>query len=158
MRKPYRTHRERKELYIKALEDEVLRLKEIYSDVSQDKTQLAEENKLLRDMLSQHSLTFSDLPVRQYESSNPDNAYMHGSSAASDSLQFQDSGASSSGFSPGLASQASGPSLSPTSGPPVHVGGDQLPHHMQQSFQKDGIDYEQAGIDFVLTYDEPKTS
>merc|ERR1712227_796745 len=41
-RQAQRTHRERKEQYVKALEDEVVRLKEVYSGISQDKTKLAE--------------------------------------------------------------------------------------------------------------------
>ncbi|KAK1833840.1 putative bzip-type transcription factor protein [Podospora conica] len=55
-RQAQRTHRERKELYIKALEDEVLRLKEIYSNVSQDKDKLAQENRHLKSLLSQSGL------------------------------------------------------------------------------------------------------
>ena len=47
------THRERKELYIKALEDEVMRLKEVFSNVSQDKNKLAEENKQLKDRIKE---------------------------------------------------------------------------------------------------------
>ncbi|KAM5356280.1 hypothetical protein ACJ41O_002926 [Fusarium nematophilum] len=55
-RQAQRTHRERKELYIKALEDEVLRLKEVFSNVSLDRERLAEENKRLRDVLAQAGL------------------------------------------------------------------------------------------------------
>lgn len=39
-------------------EDEVLRLKELYSRISQDKEKLAEENRQLRDALAQHGIPF----------------------------------------------------------------------------------------------------
>lgn len=51
-----RTHRERKEMYIKALEDEVMRLKDVFSNVSRDKVQLAEENRMLRDVIQRNGL------------------------------------------------------------------------------------------------------
>jgi len=57
-RQAQRTHRERKELYIKALEDEVLRLKEVFSNVSLDRERLADENKRLRDLLTQAGLHY----------------------------------------------------------------------------------------------------
>lgn len=154
----YRTHRERKELYIKALEDEVLRLKEIYSNVSQDKTQLADENRLLRDMLTQNGLSLAGLSLRDEPTSIPDITYRQASNPASDSFQFQESGGSSSAFSPGLASQSSGPSQSSTARHQAPVGGEQLHQLTQQALQQKGIDYEQAGIDFVLTYDDPQSS
>lgn len=143
-------------MYIKALEDEVLRLKEVYSNVSQDKTQLEEENKLLKGLLSQHGLAPPDLPHHQEPPSGPDSTYGPNSNMTSDSYQYQDSAGSSSAFSPGLASQASGPSVSSTARPPAPPGGEWLQQTTQQTLGDNGVDYEQAGIDFVLTYDEPK--
>lgn len=55
-RQAQRTHRERKELYIKALEQEVLRLKETFSNVSRDKDAVAEENRQLKQLLAQHGI------------------------------------------------------------------------------------------------------
>ncbi|QBZ62988.1 hypothetical protein PoMZ_11878 [Pyricularia oryzae] len=57
-RQAQRTHRERKELYIKALEDEVLRLKETYSNVSQAKDNLSNENRQLKQLLAQNGISF----------------------------------------------------------------------------------------------------
>ncbi|KAB8292083.1 hypothetical protein EYC80_007828 [Monilinia laxa] len=58
-RQAQRTHRERKELYIKALEQEVLRLKENFSCVTQSKQSLAEENRQLKQLLAQHGIQWS---------------------------------------------------------------------------------------------------
>lgn len=46
-----RTHRQRKEAYIKALEEEVMRLKKEFSLVSRNVVRLAEENMMLREMV-----------------------------------------------------------------------------------------------------------
>jgi hypothetical protein len=151
---PYRTHRERKELYIKALEDEVLRLKEIYTNVSQDKAKLAEENIHLRNMLSQQGIAFSGNASTDDDSSSPGNAFRHTPNAMSDSLPYHGSGGSSgSAFSPGVASQSSGPTHS-SNNRQSPMGGEQLQRLTKQAAEQKGIDYEQAGIDFVLTYDE----
>ncbi|RYP43519.1 hypothetical protein DL770_011602 [Monosporascus sp. CRB-9-2] len=90
-RQAQRTHRERKELYIKALEDEVFRLKEIYSNVAQDKEKLAEENRQLKGLLHQTGTPpvsagviddISSNPSFGYASSNASRAHAPGSSHA----------------------------------------------------------------------------
>ncbi|KFY33857.1 hypothetical protein V494_07261, partial [Pseudogymnoascus sp. VKM F-4513 (FW-928)] len=53
------THRERKELYIKALEQEVLRLKQNFSTVARSKDALAEENRQLRNLLAAHGIPWT---------------------------------------------------------------------------------------------------
>lgn len=173
-RQAQRTHRERKELYIKALEDEVLRLKEIYSNISQDKERLAEENRQLKALLAQ-------------------NGSMSGTAAGgggSDSLLDQDSISNPSsnpsvGYTPGGSVSGVVPASSyssPFTPPPLsgHSGssGSQQGHHQhhRQDYQQHSgqamapsvtglgsagsqqsrslsVDYDQAGIDFVLTYE-----
>ncbi|RYP63104.1 hypothetical protein DL771_009446 [Monosporascus sp. 5C6A] len=90
-RQAQRTHRERKEFYIKALEDEVFRLKEIYSNVTQDKEKLAEENRQLKGLLHQTGVPpisagviddISSNPSFGYASSNGPGAHAPGSSHA----------------------------------------------------------------------------
>ncbi|POR36500.1 AP-1-like transcription factor [Tolypocladium paradoxum] len=143
-RQAQRTHRERKELYIKALEDEVLRLKEIYSNVSQDKEKLFEENKKLRDMLAQHGIPFargsgqddlaSNPSVVHPSSTSPGNSFAPGSHTTFSRSQSTAASVTSSGhpsnFQPGT--------------------GDQM-RRAPQSPNGKGVDLEQAGIDFVLT-------
>ncbi|KAK7432550.1 hypothetical protein QQZ08_000757 [Neonectria magnoliae] len=108
-RQAQRTHRERKELYIKALEDEVLRLKEIFSNVSIDRERLAEENKHLRNALVENGIQLG----------SPVSGTSHGPG--------------SSAFTPPMTAHSTTPS--------------------QQTSGQGGMDVEQAGIDFVLTYD-----
>ncbi|EFX03638.1 eukaryotic translation initiation factor 3 subunit [Grosmannia clavigera kw1407] len=127
-RQAQRTHRERKELYIKALEDEVLRLKEIYTNVAQDKERLAEENRQLRQMLSQGGSTTADDAT-----SNPTSG---GLSVSASGSYVQAPSSNTSAFTPPPVS------VSP------HLGGS---FQQQQQGRNPGIDYEQAGIDFVLT-------
>ncbi|KAH7136577.1 hypothetical protein EDB81DRAFT_84739 [Dactylonectria macrodidyma] len=141
-RQAQRTHRERKELYIKALEDEVLRLKEIFSNVSVDRERLAEENKHLRDALTENGIPFG----------SPGSVSSHapGSNA----------------FTPPKTTHATTPSMTSSSQAnpsdrQQQIGGSQL-RDMTQQASGQGMDVEQAGIDFVLTYDnfpsKPKDS
>ncbi|KAK7989041.1 hypothetical protein PG989_009356 [Apiospora arundinis] len=123
-RQAQRTHRERKELYIKALEDEVLRLKEIYSNVSQDKDKLAEENKQLKGLLNQNGIPMASPGRMDDVISNPSLGYT--SSARMPHYQQQHS----------------------------HHGRSTSQQHSQQH-QHGRVDYDQVGVDFVLTLERP---
>jgi hypothetical protein len=152
-----RTHRERKELYIKALEDEVLRLKEVYSNVSQDKDKLAEENRQLKTLLSQNGLSPSPAGPMDDLVSNPSLGY---TSSASVSGSYA-AGSSSTAFTPPMTTQSTVPPMA-SSGQqmlgaqqqPPHQHSYSQPHTMSQPVNN-RVDYEQAGIDFVLTYENP---
>ncbi|KAL2109027.1 hypothetical protein VUR80DRAFT_3033 [Thermomyces stellatus] len=157
-RQAQRTHRERKELYIKTLEDELLRLKEAFTNVSQDKDKLAEENRHLKTLLRQNGISYEHtgesptVPSLGYTSSPSvsGNNYQPGSQSA---------------FTPPLTSQSLASSMSP----PLHVplsaksnlippgiSAQQLQHSpAQRADVSTGIDYEQAGIDFVLSLEKP---
>lgn len=157
-RQAQRTHRERKELYIKALEDEVLRLKEIFSNISKDKEQLAEENRQLKALLVQDGSGVA--------------ALTGGSNVLEDSMSNLSVGRSPNAFTAPI-SVSSGPSdeLSPRSA--TYSSSHHHHYHQhyhqpsQQGPQSTGLDaegqlsqnlfldYEQAGIDFVLTYESP---
>ncbi|KAJ6445582.1 BZIP-type transcription factor [Purpureocillium lavendulum] len=151
-RQAQRTHRERKELYIKALEDEVLRLKELYSNVSQDKDRLAEENRQLRDILAHNGLPFPRGGGPHDDSaSNPSGG--HHSSTGSPYAP-----GSHAAFSP---SQSTAPSVT-SSGHPAnmhhhqhHMTGDQMRSAVGHTSNGKGVDFEQAGIDFVLALEKP---
>lgn len=138
-----RTHRERKELYVKALEDEVLRLKEIFSNVSQDKVKVSEENKQLRQLLAQNGIAIHGLGSQDDISSVPGGAY---TSSASPSGYSHTRGGSQSLYTPPLTSKSSAPSTSP-SYPPTYL---QPGVAGRQTYEQNNIDLEQAGIDFVL--------
>lgn len=147
----HRTHRERKELYIKALEDEVLRLKELYSNISQDKEICARENRLLKEMLAQHGIRYSRGHGQDDAASLP--SLGHPSSTTSPGDGFAPT--SYTAFSP---EQSATPSVASTGRPgylPPTVG-----DRTRSAVQVNGEagDLEQAGIDFVLTYDNSASS
>lgn len=152
-----RTHRERKEQYVKALEDEVVRLKEVYSGISQDKTKLAEENKKLKDLLLQHGIP--------WQSNVPDDPGSGGggshngrpSNASGSGPSLTPGPQSQGGFSPGMASHTTGGSISSAAPTNQYTTGQQLRTLTQQATAEKGLDYNQAGIDFVLTYDKPSS-
>jgi hypothetical protein len=128
-----RTHRERKEMYIKALEHEVLRLKELYGSSISDRDAVINENKRLRELLLAHGVPLESLPSLSAMRGMP--ASYNGSSSGSISGSYrQDS--SNGEFSP--------PPHRPQEFKPMASAG-QLPAQH--------LDYDQIGIDFVLTYD-----
>lgn len=135
-RQAQRTHRERKELYIKALEQEVLRLKENFSMVSRDKNTLAEENRQLKALLAQHGIPWSGSGGVDELTRNPSQGYTSSGSI---------SGTYSQSYSPPPGVQSSN---SPPQG--AVANGRSL-----AQYQQGGVDYDQAGIDFVLTLERP---
>nr|OQO21670.1 hypothetical protein B0A51_10544 [Rachicladosporium sp. CCFEE 5018] len=141
-RQAQRTHRERKELYIKALEQEVLRLKEIYASSSQERDAYAAENRKLRDLLAQHGISY-DPSADPIAFSRPQSNY------------GPSSGSSMSG-SYGPASEGTGSNFSP---PPQSNGpGSGSVAASQRSLAQlpsNRLDYDQVGIDFVLTLERP---
>ncbi|KAI0136551.1 BZIP-type transcription factor [Xylariales sp. AK1849] len=154
-RQAQRTHRERKESYIKALEEEVLRLKEVFSNVSQDKDKLAEENKQLKNLLNQfNGLSPATGGAMDDTVSNPSPGY-----TSSTSITGSYAPGSATAYTPPLTSQSTAPSVSASSQmtgiqhhPQVHQ------HHQHArniSQQQSRVDYDQAGIDFVLTLEKP---
>lgn len=163
-RQAQRTHRERKELYIKALEDEVLRLKEVFSNMSQDKDKVAEENKQLRQLLTQHGIPLSSVGLDDTVS-NPSGGY----TASASPSGYSHTHGSRSVFTPPLTSKSTTASVSPSYAPNsgsshgnTPSGQQQQQHpqhgtsqHLPGQYGVNGVDYEQAGIDFVLTYDHP---
>jgi hypothetical protein len=133
-------------LYIKALEAEVLRLKENFSTVSRDKDTLAEENRQLKALLAQHGIPWNGTRGVDELTRNTSASYLS-------------SGSISGSYAPGSQGYSPPQSNSSNSNPhyqrssPVNVGmnGRSI---AQQQIQR-GVDYDQAGIDFVLTYADP---
>ncbi|KAK5127204.1 hypothetical protein LTR85_008566 [Meristemomyces frigidus] len=144
-RQAQRTHRERKEMYIKALEQEVLRLKEVFSNATRERDAVAEENRRLKELLAAHGIRydFASAPIKfQRENSG----YMPSSSGSISGSYAPGSGSDSANFSP--------PPLIPGQAPnglPPHQP------HMQSMAQlpNNSLDYDSIGIDFVLTLERP---
>ncbi|KAH7035112.1 uncharacterized protein B0I36DRAFT_88323 [Microdochium trichocladiopsis] len=125
-RQAQRTHRERKETYIKALEDEVLRLKQVYTGSTQDKKKLADENRILRALLQQHGIT-------PPETSGDHDGSSHGGGGGGGGRT-----SNVGQFAP-APSQAQNTTTYQSSERSINTNTTQQ------------MDYEQAGIDFVLT-------
>lgn len=145
----------------------MLRLKEIYSHVSQDKEKLAQENRQLKALLAQHGIS--------------PGAAVSGGGAGASMLGDESTSNNSRGFTPsGSVSGAAPPSSYTSAFTPPHLASTQAnslsPHpqghpqqqsksipgpslglqlRVQEQNRNPHIDYEQAGIDFVLTYVEP---
>lgn len=149
-----RTHRERKELYIKALEDEVLRLKEVFSNVTQDKDKLAEENRQLKLLLAQNGSIgnlddMTSTPSLGYNTSSPSVSGRSGSYAPA---------SSATAYTPPMTSQSSNAPPSQMMATQPSGLQQQQSQHSRSLSQQQRVDYEQAGIDFVLTYENPDHS
>lgn len=112
----------------------MLRLKEVFSNVSLDRERLADENKRLRDLLTQAGLHY-------------------GSPYAAGSSTSQGPGSSTP-----LTSRSTAPSVSSPIQLPLAVNqgntSGQQQHDTHHTLNRGGADMEQAGIDFVLTYDK----
>ncbi|KAI4609650.1 uncharacterized protein J4E78_004791 [Alternaria triticimaculans] len=147
-RQAQRTHRERKELYIKALEQEVIRLKDTFAATTRERDAFADENRRLRELLMAHGISF--------DHSSPGSNGM----GRVDSSAYGSSTGSMSGYGPGSAS--TGYTSPPTRGSSSHDGmnGQALTLQQQQAqqsghHQQHSMDYDQIGIDFVLTLERP---
>ncbi|KAF2013126.1 hypothetical protein BU24DRAFT_434247 [Aaosphaeria arxii CBS 175.79] len=145
-RQAQRTHRERKEMYIKALEQEVLRLKDTFTSTAQERDAFAQENRRLRELLIAHGISFD-------VSSTVTHGLPHmGGSSYGDSS----AGSVSGGYGP--SSNSTGYTSPPTM--PTHPRGSisapgQSASPQQNQSSNAAMDYDQIGIDFVLTLERP---
>jgi len=151
---PRRTHRERKEMYIKALEQEVLRLKDVFAQTARERDAVAAENGRLRELLAQHGISydFGENPVK----------FQHSASAYGPSS----SGSISGSYADPSDSASFSPPAPPPNGLPLAMPNDQMqpppsgglgsmqPHRQHAGqLPNNRLDYDQIGVDFVLTYD-----
>lgn len=141
-------------MYIKALEQEVLRLKEVFAQTARERDQVQHENNRLKELLAQHGISydFGETPVKFQHSGSGYNPSSSGSISGSYAAPSD-----SAGFSPPAP---------PPNGLPLAMPNDQMqpqptgvPMQHQQVRQNmaqlpgNQLDYDQIGIDFVLTYD-----
>ena len=154
-------------------------MKEIYSNIAQDKERLAEENRQLKALLSQNGMAVGAVAgggssLLDDSMSNPSIGY---TSSASVTGSYAAASSNTSAFTPpplsatpvtNMAGGHPGGSGS-TGGLSPHAGaGHSHPsshHHSGQGQhlstgastggRNPNLDYDQAGIDFVLTYENP---
>lgn len=149
-----RTHRERKEMYIKTLEQEVLRLKEVYAHTTRERDAMYAENRRLKALLASHGISydFRASPIQfQYDAAS------YGPSSSGSVSGSYTAPSESNNLSPPPIHSQNAPSLAhSSSSPPDHeTSVPQIPPMSRGMAQlpNNHIDYDQVGIDFVLTYD-----
>lgn len=132
----------------------MLRLKEIFSNTSQDKQRLAEENKQLKGLLTQNGVGYPASSVLDDSMSNPSTGY---TSSASMSGSYAPASSNASAFTPPpLSATTRGGGISPNSATsPLNQFPQPPSNNRQQPNRNPKFDYEQAGIDFVLAYASP---
>ncbi|KAL9055848.1 MAG: hypothetical protein Q9162_003274 [Coniocarpon cinnabarinum] len=139
-RQAQRTHRERKEQYIKCLEQEVLHLKDNYAACSRERDAWEAEARRLSDILTAHGIqvpqgSFSPAPGHPSSSGSLSGSYPHNSASTSQTTLPSASNGFANTVVPPLPHSVTPPGNIPKSQPASNV------------------DYDQTGIDFVLTYD-----
>ncbi|KAF2397398.1 hypothetical protein EJ06DRAFT_482033 [Trichodelitschia bisporula] len=144
-RQAQRTHRERKEMYIKALEQEVLRLKEVFEQVVKERDAFSEEVRRLREIIAAHGI--------HYDMTGPNPVYTASSQYGGSSTSLSGGTHTQSGASTGYTSPPSHPPPPPPIPAAYETAGPQFqqPGHAGAP----GLDYNQIGIDFVLTLERP---
>ena len=139
-------------MYIKALEQEVIRLKEAFSNATKERDAFAEENRRLKDLLMAHGISF-DISSPGHNGLQILNGSGYGGSSSGSVSGGYGAGSNSTGYtSPPTMSQHRGS----VSGP--HAFSPQSGHqsNMQSNLGQHpngGMDYDQIGVDFVLAYD-----
>ncbi|KAH8177556.1 hypothetical protein LIA77_02638 [Sarocladium implicatum] len=134
-RQAQRTHRERKEQYVKSLEEELLRMKNLYSQTARDKDALLEETRHLKNLLTSNGISFASQLGAGAVTSSSSNLGNEGFMTAPSAISPTSSQVSSSA----VLGSRQGPS-------PVSARG------------SGAVDLEQAGIDFVLKYGPSSSS
>lgn len=130
-------------MYIKALEQEVLRLKELFTQTARERDVVNEENRKLKELLMQHGISY-DFGTTPIKFQRAESAYGQSSSG---SISGSYRGTSdSTGLSP--------PTMPNQMAHPQHYANMQ-PNQMRNMAQMptSRLDYDSIGIDFVLTYD-----
>ena len=119
-----------------------MHLKETFSGTVQEKNAIAEENKRLKDLLRAHGIMFPGSNSRSHSAGLGTGSYTE-SSADSRSGSYNPT----QGFSPPTTVYSDG--TSPTMREASRAGNELIggPQVMQQ---QQGVDHDQAGIDFVL--------
>lgn len=120
----------------------MLRLKENFSSVTRDKDSLAEENRQLKQLLAQHGIPWSGTGGVDELARNP-------------SVGYTSSGSISGSYAPGSAGYSPPHTSAPAAMSPQTMNGGR---NMASQQIQQGVDYDQAGIDFVLTYANPSNA
>ncbi|MCJ1379730.1 hypothetical protein MMC17_002833 [Xylographa soralifera] len=149
-RQAQRTHRERKEIYIKALEEQVMQLKETYTGAVQEKLAVVDENRKLKELLRMHGIAYNSHD--NGTSTGPAASYPGGSSSGSRSASYPFNQTFSPPRLPTSGSASPSNSTAAQAGSEL-IGGPQSAFDPQH--QGGGMDHDQLGVDFVLALERP---
>ena len=131
-------------MYIKALEQEVLRLKEMFTTSTKERDAVAEENRRLKELLASHGISYDFASVPLTFSREDSSGYGRSTGGSTSGSVHPRSESTSTNFSPPHHSHGQRPlQPAPTANYPQQAV--QLPNN--------NFNYDQLGIDFVLTYD-----
>ena len=130
-----------------------MRLKELYAQSTKDHEHVTEENHALKELLKAHGIQF-DPSVLNLPYNSTQSQYGGSSTSVTNS---QRGGPFSTGVtSPARTGPSSIPNQSNMGSPPGSEGAMMHHHGAPQGYrpnpQQPGVDYDQVGIDFVLTY------
>ena len=130
-------------MYIKALEQEVLRLKESFTTSTKERDAIAEENRRLKELLASHGISYDFASVPLTFSREDSTGYSQSTGGSTVGSYNPRSESTSTNLSPphslGQRPLQPAPAVNNTRQPI------QLPNN--------NFNYDQIGIDFVLTYD-----
>ncbi|KKA29115.1 hypothetical protein TD95_004869 [Thielaviopsis punctulata] len=155
-RQAQRTHRERKEQYIRNLEEEVTKLRQLVVEAVHEKSQVMDLNRTLRETLQRNGIpipphiTASLSQLGDCDLTNDTTSSVSGRSLGPSYASGMTAQTSAGSPTHGLPYSASDPTMGGYPGSHPHGPPPMPPSH------KSMIDHEQAGIDFVLTYDTPQ--
>lgn len=122
---------------MKALEQEVMHLKELYGTSIHDRENVENENQKLKQLLAAHGISYQGIAPRQSFSDAAPQSWA-GTSSGSISGSYRDA-TNTSGFSP--------PALH------SHESMDVQPTMPTGQLSNMNLDYDEIGQDFVLTYE-----
>ena len=133
-------------MYIKALEQEVLRLKETFTHSTRERDQIAQENQRLKALLSAHGIAYdftrTEITFQRENSGN----------------QPSSSGSISGSYGPGSDSTNGRSPISRNGTAPNQMQNGTLSQQTPQmrsmaQLPNNNLDYDSIGINFVLAYD-----
>jgi hypothetical protein len=136
-------------MYIKALEQEVLRLKEVFEQSTKERDAYAEENRRLKEVLAAHGIQYDTTSAMQHPYHSANSQYGGSSTSLTGS---HTKGSMSTGMT-SPPSRGAPPMPHQISDTPPFEQPQYGAQYVQNPRPNQGVDYDQVGIDFVLTYD-----
>ena len=133
-------------MYVKALEQEVFRLKEVYIQIVRERDTFAEENRVLKELLAAHGIVFNVASPGSALSGPPNMGFDENSTGSFNSSYGGVATESTHITTPPIGQKNANVCMPPPTSQPAIVD----TSGMQSVLM---TEYDQIGVDFVLTYD-----